>query len=229
MNMPRPLLIGLIVILAFTLGWVSYDELRRRETSIKQHSQMTEQVTPISTSATSEPLESPSETLPLEAARTPTPAPIFSSYPSTPASTAPATSTTEVLVNNQASQETPANTSETETTPAPETPPASEPTTEEEPPVCSSFDQPGLLATFDASLSAFIADATATYGTQYANLQYQLSSKTGTITGEQGTVTTGYSGTVQELSTGEGVSANGIITANFAWDGCVWQLVDYSF
>lgn len=229
MNLPRPLLIGLIVILTVCLGWVSYDELRRREAAVTEHLQTNASVVqPSATSlAATEPLESSPETLPLEA----TPLPVPSSYPSTSASTEPVISTTEMLVTNQASQETPANTSESETpsaTPVPETQVTPQ-TTTEEPPVCSSFDQAGLLATFDASLAAFIANAAATYGSQYANLQYQLSSKTGTITGEQGTVTTGYSGTVQDLSTGADVSANGIITANFAWDGCVWQLVDYSF
>lgn len=227
-------MIGLIVILTVCLGWVSYDELQRREADIEQHLQTSASVEQLSVTslATTEPLESPSETLQLEATRPPTPSPMFSSYQSTLASTEPVISTTEMLVNNQASQEAPANPSESATppaTPVPETPTATETTTEEEPPVCSSFDQAGLLAKFDASLAAFIAGAAATYGNQYANLQYQLSSKTGTITAQQGTVTTNYSGMVQELSTGEDVSANGIITANFAWDGCVWQLVNYSF
>jgi hypothetical protein len=194
MTMPRPLLIGLILILAFTLGWVSNDELRRREMLVKEYSQTSERVTAM-TSAPSKSLKGLSQTRQLETQQIPSP--VFSSYQSTPTSTA--ISMKGILVTN------------------------------EEPPVCSSFDQAGLLATFDASLAAFIADASATYGDQYTNLQYQLADKTGAITGEQGTVTTTYSGTVQELSTGEGVSANGLITANFAWDGCVWQLVDYSF
>lgn len=203
--MPRPLMIGLIVLLTFTLGWVSYDELKRRDADLKQHLQTNmKAVLPLSS-----PVIEPLELLSRETAQLPVP--VFSNYQATPMSTALVTANTGVLVNNQQSPNTPAN---------PET-------TEEV--VCSSFDLSGLLATFDASLAAFIADASATYGGQYSNLQYQLADKTGAITGEQGTVTTTYSGTVQELSTGEGVSANGVITANFAWDGCVWQLVNYSF
>jgi hypothetical protein len=222
MNMPRPLLIGLIVLVASTLGWVSYDELRRREADMKQHLQTSEYAAQLSPSGVLELLEPLSEPS-YEATRTPTHVPVFSSYQTT--STEPILPNPEVLVNNQPA---PTNISETPP-PTPASPTASESTTEEEPPVCSSFDQAGLLATFDASLAAFIANASVSYGSQYTNLQYQLSSKTGIITGEQGTVTTGYSGTVQELSTGEAVSANGVITANFAWDGCIWQLVNYSF
>jgi hypothetical protein len=94
---------------------------------------------------------------------------------------------------------------------------------------CSSFDETGLLATFDNALVGFISDASALYGNRYENLQYELSSKQGVINGEQGTVSTDYSGTVKELSTGQDVSANGTITATFSWDGCAWQVVDYSF
>ncbi len=94
---------------------------------------------------------------------------------------------------------------------------------------CSSFDEAGLLSAFDVALAAFIADASTVYGNQYENLQYQLSSRSGVIEGEQGVVSTNYSGTVQELSTGQDVSANGIIQATFAWDGCTWQVLDYSF
>jgi hypothetical protein len=108
-----------------------------------------------------------------------------------------------------------------------ETPAA--PETTNPPSSCSSFDETGLLTAFDNALIGFISDASALYGNRYENLQYALSSKQGTIAGEQGIVTTNYSGTVKELSTGQDVSANGTITAIFNWDGCTWQVVDYSF
>jgi hypothetical protein len=207
--LPRPFMLGLIALLTFTLGWVSYDELKRRDADLKHHLQTSENgVQPLYLDV-SEPLEPLLETS-RETAQPP--APVIPNYQSIPMSTALVTTNTGVLVNNQDLPNTSAI-----------------PKTTEEEIVCSSFDLSGLLATFDASLAAFIADASATYGGQYSNLQYQLADKTGAITGEQGTVTTTYSGTVQELSTGEPVSANGVITANFAWDGCVWQLVDYSF
>jgi hypothetical protein len=108
-------------------------------------------------------------------------------------------------------------------------PATTEPIATQAPTSCSSFDDAGLLAAFDGALAAFIADASSLYGDRYENLQYELSSKSGTIEGEQGTVTTNYSGTVQELSTGQAVTANGVIRATFSWDGCAWQVVDYSF
>ncbi len=94
---------------------------------------------------------------------------------------------------------------------------------------CSSLNETGLLAAFDGALAAFIAAAGTTYSDQYENLNYQLSSKSAVIEENQGVVTTNYTGTVQELSTGQDVSANGTITATFAWDGCTWQVLDYSF
>jgi hypothetical protein len=242
-NSVRTFLVGLVVILALILGWVSYDELQRREALANQPLQTTESTTRMSVtpSTTTESLEPQSEPIPSE----PLPPEFVQVSPSTssnnsassnneatPATTPPSLNTT-TLASNEAPQDPPVDTNDSETTsetPAPEPSTTTDTTaTNEASPACSSFDESGLLAAFDGSLAAFIADATATYGNQYGNLHYQLSSKSGTITDEQGTVTTSYSGTVQELSTGAEVSANGIITANFAWDGCTWQLVDYSF
>jgi hypothetical protein len=239
MKVSQPLLIGFIVILAAFLGWVSYDELRRREAVVRENLQTSKPVTATS-SPTTEPLEAQSKLMspePIQSQSIKPDSEQTSSSTSMSNETTPRDiptpiipQSTTTLASNEDPHNTPANAIEADTTSeAPETSLATETTTDGEPLVCSSFDQAGLLATFDASLAAFIGDASSTYGNQYGNLQYQLSSKSGTMTGEQGTVTTSYSGTVQELSTSEDVSANGVITANFAWDGCTWQLVDYSF
>jgi hypothetical protein len=94
---------------------------------------------------------------------------------------------------------------------------------------CSSADQAGLSAAFERELGTFLNNATATYGSQYSNLQYTVSNQQITQEGELGTVSANYQGSVTEIATGQAISASGGMTVNFSWDGCYWQMVDYSY
>ena len=94
---------------------------------------------------------------------------------------------------------------------------------------CSSLDQAGLLGAFDRELGIFLNNAAATYGSQYSNLQYTVSNQQIAQNGEQGSVSANYQGSVSEIATGQTISASGGMSVNFAWDGCYWQMLDYSY
>jgi hypothetical protein len=220
--MSRPILFILSVFVLALTSWFFYRELRQARALTLQPNEVVTlfKITPPAT--TKAPLQ-PKKDL-IENTATANPAPRDNS--STGINREVASAPEVVAVQNGA----PAIHSTAQTGTMPSTLVASEtPTPSEMTPQCSSFDKAGLLAAFNGALATFIADAAASYGDQYQNLQYQLSSTSGTLEGEQGTVTTSYSGTVQEISTGETVSASGTIRATFSWDGCAWQVVDYSF
>jgi hypothetical protein len=211
--MSRTFLLSSIFIVASVLAWLGYEEMQRSRTLIAQ----TNEIVRVP-DTTSTPVD---QTVQTESPAT------TDSPDTTPPDTAPQVLSNESLVvSNESPTTTSAKTSQE--TPASTQPEASTPS-DAAPVVCSSLGEAGLLAAFDSALAVFLSGATATYGNRYENLQYELSSKQGVINGEQGIVTTSYSGTVKELSTDQDVSANGTITATFNWDGCTWQLVDYSF
>jgi hypothetical protein len=222
--MPRNVLLILIVIVALLVGWFAFEEVQRsRALEAQANELLARPLGSAPTTVEADTAESSGGSAPASEPSTPTAATPLTELPSptTPDAGITAANTTESVTTENASTEA---TSSANPSNAPSENPA--PTSPE---TCSSFDEAGLLAAFDGALSSFLADATATYGTQYQGLQYQLSSKSATITAEQGAVTASYTGTVQELSTGEDVSANGTLSATFTWDGCTWQLVDYSF
>jgi hypothetical protein len=226
-------MLSLIVIVATTFIWFGYQDIRNSRNLELQFNETLQlplsspDVTPETASPNNETpvaLDLPVPNLSTSAA---SPEPPLTSSESPLSSSATPNNTEPPALVSKTTTDTPPSTAPSTAQPS-ESATASS-TSETVPTACSSFDEAGLLATFDSSLASFIADASTTYGSQYENLQYQLSSKTAVIDGEQGTVTTNYSGTVKELSTSQDVTANGLITATFKWDGCVWQLIDYTF
>jgi hypothetical protein len=212
--MPRNVLLILIVIVALLVGWFAFEEVQRsRALEAQANELLARPLGPDTAEADRTEATSSGGSAPAKASTATTEPPAFEA---TPDVETPSVDNTENA--NMEDTSGSSSSSMTAENPAPTSPET-----------CSSFDEAGLLAAFDGALSSFLADATATYGTRYQGLQYQLSSKNATITAEQGTVTASYTGTVQELSTGEDVSANGTLSATFTWDGCTWQLVDYSF
>jgi hypothetical protein len=248
----RNFLLSLIVIAASLLGWLIVEERQRTRALVRENldtfptsgsaasvvivePQLANDVAESITSNVSTTLSTASPETALSETSTESEVASASEstgnfeQPSTPIDTAVTIATSE-LPETSAPDVRPENASPTlaaNDPPAPEVIATTDTETAEV--MCSSFNETGLLATFDGALASFIAEANTLYGSQYENLQYQLSSKTGMIEGEQGTVTTNYTGTVQELSTGQDVSANGVIRATFSWNGCTWQVVDYSF
>jgi hypothetical protein len=202
------LLISLIIIATALLAWLVYEEVQRSQMLEAQANELL-----------AKPFESSSTPL-TESHSVSSSEPLLLGNDGTPiaASLGP-----ELATNFPTLQVTPKADTIAETS-------APEPTEHSaQPGACSSFDEASLLAAFDSALASFLANATATYGSQYENLHYHFSSKKGVLAENQGTVTASYAGTVQELSTGESVSATGTINASFTWDGCAWQTLDYSF
>jgi hypothetical protein len=222
--MPRNVLLILIVIVALLVGWFAFEEVQRsRALEAQANELLARPLGPDTAEADRTEATSSGGSAPASEPSTPTAATPLTNELLSGAIPDVETIGGENVENTNANAST-ENTSSASSANAPSQNPA--PTSPE---TCSSFDEAGLLAAFDGALSSFLANATATYGTQYQGLHYQLSSKNATITAEQGTVTASYTGTVQELSTGEDVSANGTLSATFAWDSCTWQLLDYSF
>lgn len=222
--MSRNYLVSSIVVIATILAWFGYDELARARALVAQTNEIVK-LPEFPGSIPASPV--PVSTTPPEAADT-----ALVTFAESSEGTTPPITNEAISISNENVASQPETLAATES--QPETSEAvnesaANPTSDAAPVSCSSFDEAGLFAAFDGALAAFLSDASATYGSQYENLNYELSSKTGSITGEQGTVSTNYSGTVKELSTGQDVSANGTITATFNWDGCAWQLLDYSF
>jgi hypothetical protein len=227
--MSRSVLLFPVISLAVIFAWLIYDERQRSEALIAQHELLTTSLTPSSS---------------LETAARDTAEPRMASIVMSGNNVI---SGNNFMLGNNALEVTPvakviAQThADTHTRAASNSTPSVD-TTNTQPPAnsetpappiettaCSSFDEASLLAAFDVALANFLANASALYGDRYENLQYQLSSKTATLAENQGTVSVSYAGTVKELSTGQDVNANGSISANFSWNGCAWQLLDYSF
>jgi cytoskeletal protein RodZ len=223
--MSRSVLLGLIVVTLALLTWLFYGSLQRPRALASEVITLPETSSTSTTESVSEPSTVTTESLSSEVS---TPA---TSNTETISSSEVASSNTSPALDpsygNQPISELPSVKEETPVLASDE--PPSTPETAETTSSCSSFDEAGLLAAFDSALAVFIADATATYGDQYENLQYQLSGPSSVIEEAQGIVTTTYSGTVQDRVTGEAISAGGTIHATFSWDGCAWQVVDYSF
>jgi hypothetical protein len=219
--MSRSVLLFPVIILAVIFAWLIYDERQRSETLIAQHELLTTSLTPSSSL----------ETAARDAAEPRMASAVMSGNKVMSGNNALGiTPAAEVIAQTHADTTAASNSSPSVDTTNTQPPANSEtPAPPVETTACSSFDEASLLAAFDVALANFLANASALYGDRYENLQYQLSSKTATLAENKGAVSVSYAGTVKELSTGQDVSANGSISANFSWNGCAWQLLDYSF
>lgn len=90
-------------------------------------------------------------------------------------------------------------------------------------------DPSRLDAALDATVSAFVADARASYGSLYDSLRYSVRVRGRDVDGDVARVRVSYSGSVREIATGERVSASGDARATFRWNGCGWRRTDLSY
>jgi hypothetical protein len=218
--MSRGFLLSLIFGVAVVLAWFGYEEVQRSRTLTTPTNEIVKLPETTSTVVT----ENENRTLNAELSATSSVPPLADNLTANPPSTQAVSND-----SSSASNDAPSSTETSPDVPAATQTEATTTPSDTAPALCLGPDEAGLLAAFDNALAAFLSDATALYGNQYENLQYELSSKQSVINGEQGVVTTTYSGTVTELDTGQAVSASGTITATFTWDSCAWQLMDYSF
>jgi hypothetical protein len=89
-------------------------------------------------------------------------------------------------------------------------------------------DIENLSLAFDTEIASFLELEQEAYAEVYANLSYDYIPLV-SLEGTTGRVEANYTGSVTDISTGEAISATGIIYATFGWDACHWQLLDYSF
>lgn len=93
------------------------------------------------------------------------------------------------------------------------------------PPVCDSEHPPSkatLVAAFHHTLANFLANARATYGSIYKDLQYSYQITSVGISGSRGRVVIHYHGSVVSIATGHKESASGTASATYVWTGCFW-------
>lgn len=103
-------------------------------------------------------------------------------------------------------------------------------TDEETPPVecLAAPDELNLAQAFDVELQKWLVESQASYADTYTNLSYSVA-RVATIEDDTGYIEATYTGSVTDVSTGESISASGPIHASFSWNGCFWQLIDYSY
>jgi hypothetical protein len=87
-----------------------------------------------------------------------------------------------------------------------------------------------IRAAFDVAVQDWIDGKRAQYAGVFTNLKYNLSVESITFseTGDEAVVDASFSGSIQEVGSGNELSASGDITANFGWTGCSWRNTGYT-
>jgi hypothetical protein len=80
-----------------------------------------------------------------------------------------------------------------------------------------------LESAFRRTLQRFIANGRATYAGTYTDLSYDYSITDVTMSGNDGSVSISYSGSVRTILGGQTESASGTASASFRWNGCSWS------
>ncbi|HEX7003740.1 MAG TPA: hypothetical protein VF168_06105 [Trueperaceae bacterium] len=80
-----------------------------------------------------------------------------------------------------------------------------------------------------ATVSGFLRDARATYGSLYTNLSYSYDIEEIEVNGDRASASISYQGTVTEIATGKTISASGSASARFRWNGCSWSRTGVSY
>jgi len=83
-------------------------------------------------------------------------------------------------------------------------------------------DKGALIGAFERVLDEWLLSARATYGSVYTDLDYSYKVTRVAVSGEEGTVTLGYSGSVRAIGSGTVHEAEGRAEASFRWTGCSW-------
>ena len=84
-------------------------------------------------------------------------------------------------------------------------------------------------AAVSATVSGFLRDARATYGSLYTNLSYSYDIEEIEVDGDRAYARISYEGSVTEIASGKQISASGSASARFRWNGCSWSRtgIDY--
>lgn len=96
-------------------------------------------------------------------------------------------------------------------------------------PVCVEPNEGSLLAAFGRTLSDFLDNAIATYGSNYSGFSYEYDITRVNLGDRSGSVTIRYSGEAQEAGSGKTVRASGTASASFRWNGCSWRRTSLNY
>lgn len=82
---------------------------------------------------------------------------------------------------------------------------------------------------FEIAIQDWIDGKRAQYAGVYTNLSYskEIDRITFNETGDEATVDAKFSGSIEEVGSGNGLSASGTIEARFGWTGCAWRILGY--
>ncbi len=84
-------------------------------------------------------------------------------------------------------------------------------------------NEAALVSAFERTVRSFISSARATYGGSYTDLSYDYQITDVSISGNTGSVTMRYSGSVRSVIGGGVEAAQGTASASFNWNGCRWS------
>lgn len=87
----------------------------------------------------------------------------------------------------------------------------------------------GLSGAVARTVSAFLEDARATYGSVYTGLRYDYELASTDLSGRDASVRVDYEGSVQPIAGGARQSASGMATVDFQWNGCGWRRTGLSY
>jgi hypothetical protein len=87
-----------------------------------------------------------------------------------------------------------------------------------------------LRAAFDQTVQNWIDGNRAQYAGVFTNLRYSLDVKDTTFNeeGNEATIFADFSGSVEEVASGNEQSASGSVEAKFGWTGCSWRSLGYT-
>jgi hypothetical protein len=84
-------------------------------------------------------------------------------------------------------------------------------------------DEGALTSAFSRTLTRFIANGRATYAGTYTDLDYSYRIIDVSVSGDSGSVTIEYEGSVRTILGGHVEQASGTASASFHWNGCGWS------
>jgi hypothetical protein len=90
-------------------------------------------------------------------------------------------------------------------------------------------DESQLGSAVSATISDFLRDARATYGSLYSGLDYSYGIRSQRVNGPNAVVSIGYRGSVTEIASGKRISASGSAAARYRWNGCSWSLTGLDY
>jgi hypothetical protein len=91
-------------------------------------------------------------------------------------------------------------------------------------------DPSTLRDAFDLAVQDWIDGKRAQYAGVFTNLKYsiEMNNTTFSETGFEATIAANFSGSIEEVGSGNELSASGSVEAKFGWTGCSWRSLGYT-